>query len=390
VTSLKHAASPTWGRQPAGQAGAGRASLAGRWRSGAIALAVFAGGVAFTGFQGWVARTYVEPRIVTAHKPAVVPIGAAPRDLAQEQRLFIDEAALPLLRRTAAKNAEALARARDNLGKSIDAYRGEIEPFIADLRSWGTQRRSFLRWLGGWWHGDERLAAYIDAKFRKHLFTEAAIAGEVADTLSELADDIKANENQLLVELREASAKARLAPPPIWFDRMAFSDGVVQRAVAAAGARPDGAVIRNVFLFMGTAAVATTVLPDAVSAVVRGIVGTAVTRTGTMVASEVGAAAADIGGSTAAGSEVPVVGNAVGFCVGLVAAIVVQHFAQEVQDDKLRHGLNAYIDGLKASLLGGAGHDGELATVMRDYVAQVDSAEAELVRSQALHLTGEP
>jgi hypothetical protein len=87
------------------------------------------------------------------------------------------------------------------------------------------------------------------------------------------------------------------------------------------------------------------------------------------------------------GSEVPVIGNAVGFCVGLVVSVVALHYEGIVQDEKLRRDLDGYIDGLKAALVG---EPSELSKGMKAYVREIDRGEADLVKQAVTEAGKQP
>ncbi len=296
-------------------------------------------------------------------------------DNAEAERFFAQHAR-PILQATAQKNQDAIARARDNLGKSIDGYRTGIEPFITDLRSWTTEYHIFINLLGGWWHKDERLLNYIYGKIRRYLFSEDKICFDVTNAFVELRDDIEAHENRLLVNLRNDSTSSDLATPPEWPDIDVFSEAVSARALRSLGSIANDSVAPNAFASMGTTLATETVVPAIVGAAAKA----AATSVGKMIVGEIGVVAAETGASTAAGSEVPIIGNVVGICVGLVAAVLAQHFAEAAEDEMLRRDLNRYIDGLKAALVGNGSTQSELTRSMDAYVKEIDQAEADVVK----------
>src|SRR6202044_694805 len=166
-------------------------------------------------------------------------------DQAQAERFFAQQAT-PILDEAARKNQDAIARALDTLGESIDKYRGGVDRFIAHLRSWSTTYHIFLKSFVGWWHGDESLANYVDGRFRRHLFSDQTIADDVRNALVQLDEDLEANRNQLLVNLQTASAASNLAAPPRWPTIEAFSRAVSERALAGMEPSARVSVVSNV------------------------------------------------------------------------------------------------------------------------------------------------
>jgi len=320
-----------------------------------------------------------------------VPIVAD--EQAQAERFFAQQA-LPILEETARKNQDAIARALDTLGDSIDNYRTGIDPFIADLRSWSTTYHIFLKSFVGWWHGDEALANYVDGRFRRHVFSGESIAGNVRNALVELDEDLEANQNQLLVNLRNASASSDMAAPPKWPTIEAFSTAVSQRALAGIEPLARASVVSNALVSSAVDAPTGTLLPAVVAGAVK-TAATAVTRAAATTASETvlaegGVVVADAGSGGALGSEVPVIGNAVGFCVGLAVSVVALRYEAIVQDEKLRRDLNGYIDGLKAALVGDRGTPSELSKGMKAYVREIDRGEADLVKQAIMEAGKQP
>jgi hypothetical protein len=314
-------------------------------------------------------------------------------DQAQAERFFAQEAA-PILDETARKNQDAIARALATLGESVDKYRGGVDPFIADLRSWSTTYHIFLKSVVGWWHGDESLANYVDGRFRRHLFSDQTIADDVKNALVQLDEDLEANRNQLLVNLQTASAASNLAAPPKWPTIEAFSRALSERALAGMEPSARASVVSNVLASTAvdtpTAALLPALVAGAVKAATTGVMRAATTSASETVLAEGGVVVADASSGGALGSEVPVIGNAVGFCVGLVVSVVALHYEGIVQDEKLRRDLNGYIDGLKTALVGDRGAPGELAKGMKAYVREIDRSEAELVKQAVLEAGKQP
>jgi hypothetical protein len=311
-----------------------------------------------------------------------------------QAELFFAQQATPILAETAQKNQDAIARALDTLGDSIDRYRGGIDPFIADLRTWSTTYHIFLKSVVGWWHGDQSLANYVDGRFRRHLFSDQTIANDVKNALVQLDEDLEANRNQLLVNLQTASAASNMAAPPRWPTIEAFSRAVSERALAemepSARASVASNALASTVVDAPTAAFLPAVVADAVKAAATGVVRAAATSASETVLAEGGVVVADASSGGALGSEVPVIGNAVGFCAGLVVSVVALHYEGIVQDEKLRRDLNGYIDGLKAALVGDRGAPSELSKAMKDYVRDIDRSEADLVKQTVMEAGKQP
>jgi hypothetical protein len=321
------------------------------------------------------------------------PTAVVADDQAQAEHFFAQQAA-PILEETARKNQDAIARALATLGESIDKYRGGVDPFIADLRSWSTTYHIFLKSVVGWWHGDESLENYVDGRFRRHLFSDQTIADDVRNALVQLDADLEANRNQLLVNLQTASASSGMATPPKWPKIETFSKAVSERALAGMEPSARASVVSNVLASTVVGAPTATFLPavvaEAVKAAATGVMRAAATSASETVLAEGGVVVADAGSGGALGSEVPVIGNAVGFCVGLAVSVVALHYEGIVQDEKLRRDLNGYIEGLKTALVGDRGAPGELAKGMKAYVREIDRGEAELVKQAVLEAEKQP
>jgi hypothetical protein len=358
-----------------------------------LALAALLASAGAATFPRWSDTFYKLWNSLSLGEQTPPPAPAVADDQAQAESFFAQQA-LPILEETARKNQDAIARALDTLGESIDKYRGGVDPFIADLRSWSTTYHIFLKSVVGWWHGDESLANYVDGRFRRHLFSDQTIADDVRNALVQLDEDLAANRNQMLVNLQTASAASNMAAPPKWPTIEAFSRAVSERARAGMAPSARAFVVSNVLastvVDAPTAAFLPAVVASAVKAAATAAMRAAATSASETVLAEGGVVAADAGSGGALGSEVPVVGNAVGFCAGLVVSVVALHYEGIVQDEKLRRDLNGYIDGLKAALVGAPGAPSELAKGMKAYVREIDRGEADLVKQSVIEAGKQP
>jgi hypothetical protein len=358
-----------------------------------LALAALLASAGAATFPRWLDPFYRLSNSLFLGEPGSPQAPVVADDQAQAERFFAQQAA-PILEETARKNQDAITRALDTLGESIDKYRGGIDPFIADLRSWSTTYHIFLKSVVGWWHGDASLANYVDGRFRRHLFSDQTIANDVRNALVQLDEDIEANRNQLLVKLQTASASSGMATPPKWPTIEAFSRAVSERALAGREPSARASVVSNVLastvVDAPTAAFLPAVAAAAVKAAATGVMRAAATSASETVLAEGGVVVADTGSGGALGSEVPVIGNAVGFCVGLVVSVVALHYEGIVQDEKLRRDLDGYIDGLKTALVGDPGAPSQLSEGMKAYVREIDRGEADLVKQAIMEAGKQP
>jgi hypothetical protein len=358
-----------------------------------LALAALLASAGAATFPRWLDPFYRLSNSLFLGEPGSPQAPVVADDQAQAERFFAQQAA-PILEETARKNQDAITRALDTLGESIDKYRGGIDPFIADLRSWSTTYHIFLKSVVGWWRGDASLANYVDGRFRRHLFSDQTIANDVRNALVQLDEDIEANRNQLLVKLQTASASSGMATPPKWPTIEAFSRAVSERALAGREPSARASVVSNVLastvVDAPTAAFLPAVAAAAVKAAATGVMRAAATSASETVLAEGGVVVADTGSGGALGSEVPVIGNAVGFCVGLVVSVVALHYEGIVQDEKLRRDLDGYIDGLETALVGDPGAPSQLSEGMKAYVREIDRGEADLVKQAIMEAGKQP
>jgi len=319
-----------------------------------------------------------------------VPIVAD--EQAQAERFFAQQA-LPILEETARKNQDAIARALDTLGDSIDNYRQGIDPFIADLRSWSTTYHIFLKSFVGWWHGDEALANYVDGRFRRHVFSGESIAGNVRNALVELDEDLEANQNQLLVNLRNASASSRYGRASEVAD-----DRGLQHGGVSARPRRNRASSESLRRLQCAGVLGCRCADRYVASGCRGRGG-----------KDRGYGGDEAAATTA--SETVLAEGGSSSPTRAAAARWAQRFRSSAMRSDSASGspfrwwpsvtrrscrtrsfdeLNGYIDGLKAALVGDRGTPSELSKGMKAYVREIDRGEADLVKQAIMEAGKQP
>ena len=299
----------------------------------------------------------------------------------QERETFLDQQVNPILQAALKKNHEAVARAKDRLTSSIERYRSGIEPFIGDLRSWSTEYGIITKSILELWYKDGRFDRFMEEKFAAHLFTDNSIAAHVANARRQLVEDIEANQNQVLVELTNASTSLKMRMPPAWPDSEAFSKEVSGRARTFVG--------HSTIMYEVGSNATMMLIPTVVDIAVRAAAKAAATRAGTAVLAEAGTVAAGAGDGSAAGSEVPVIGNVIGFGVGLFVSYLAVSYEQARADDGLRQNISNYIETLKVGIIGSENAPSEIIRSMNDYVDQIDAAERQIITQDVMALNDE-
>src|SRR5688572_698584 len=266
---------------------------------------------------------------------------------------------LPVMAAYDQRNKAAANRAIVNMHERLNGRRSGIAPFIKDVNSWKTRFGVMGRTMKDTWkkvRGTEptpqRVREYVDAKFRHHVLSEAALEADVAAVLATFREDLDASRNQLYTELRLPLSKIRVTLVEKDADFDAFLKGIHERASDLTKEMATDSVTSGL-----TAFVSGVVAGEAAELAARQVVSSILARVGTQVAARtvtaggatVAGAAAGGGGGTVAGPAGTVIGLGVGFAVGAA----VDWWMSEKFEAKMTDQLNSFFDNVDTHLIKG-------------------------------------
>lgn len=275
------------------------------------------------------------------------------------ERFYRDQVA-PLLHAVETANRESAERAIERIEEMFDRYRSGIKPFADDITGWGTRFGILRRMPGNWWYRDDRIVNYVGRKFEEHLFGEEQFHGEIVEVFSLLREEILANQNRLLREVKFAIEKEEM-PFQNVPDYRGFGEEVRKVLTEFSGSRAKDSVYHSI---------ATLIVSEVATVAAAQIVVRILATVGTSAA----ASAAAAGGSTATGAATGgAVGTAagpfgtvVGIGIGLVVGVIVDWWMTDKFKERLANDLGSYLDELQTGLLeGGEGEEGLARTLYR-------------------------
>jgi hypothetical protein len=333
------------------------------------------------GYTAWRSQRDLPPVARTATAPTA-NLAAAPQaptvDRAAEVEKVYRQDVAPRVAEFEARNRQAVAAALADVRERMNGRRSGIKPFVADVNRWktrfsviGKSAKDF--WQRHWYKHPEAdtVRPFVDAKFRHHVLSEAALQADLGAALATFGESIEASRNRLYVDLRLPLEKIRIAGAAT-----APSDLAAFRASVEAHAREQADRLGREFagdsVAQGVnALVLSTAAAEVSQRIVAGVVTSVLARVGTQLAARTVAA----GGATAVGtvtgggggSVAGPAGTVVGAAVGLAIGVVVDMAMSKRFEAKMTQQLNAYFDTLTHHLIdgGNAGGPGLSASLTR-------------------------
>jgi hypothetical protein len=299
--------------------------------------------------------------------PAPSPPALSPSDLQVaaptiSREEFYRQELAPLLDKARMENRASADKAIDRMHLEFDRFRTGIPGFVADLASWRTRfgimrRLSRDKWENLWRATEdpasEELKSYMLQKFEHHILAQDELQNAVGSSLNEFKDDVTANRNRLLAEikvaLRTSDMNLDFAKPDFASFQREFDQFIARRVETNA---TDSLVNATVNLLAnGVAGFAAEQL--VAQLIVRFVAAQAVSA---------GVEAAAAGGSTTAGGATlggaagwlgGPLGAVVGVGAGLAVGAVVDWWVTDKFKAKLTDELTTYLDNLERDMIRG-------------------------------------
>ncbi len=296
--------------------------------------------------------------------PPNIPINPSPEpDLDSSanfdaRNAFYENAVDPRIKSASEANEAAAKRCIERIENKIEVYRTGVDPFVADINSWGTRLRVVKRLGSDWWYEENDVAAFVGTKVSKHLFDDARIQEDISTALQQFREDVQANENTMLIQIRAAvSASGQVSIPEQNFNDFAklINEELNQYANSLAVDSLQRAVLTEVLSGVGGAAATQIVRMIAVE-VATMLASTATSAGGTTAVTTVA------GG--AGGTTVGPWGTAAGVVGGLMIGLAIDWWMSDSYSAELSDQLNETIDQVKLGAVQGTdGKDGLKVTL---------------------------
>ncbi|HEY7115791.1 MAG TPA: hypothetical protein VH475_04340 [Tepidisphaeraceae bacterium] len=311
-------------------------------------------------------RSRVPPRLPAATSSTAPTVKVDPRVELESQRQrdrqfargVYQEEIVPLLDQFDARNAAAAARAVADAHERLNGRRWGIKPFIRDVGSWRTRFGVIGRSTSDLWHKIRRqpasgaVRAYVQAKFRHHVLSEAALESDLGETLKHFREDVEASRNLLYVQLELPLEKIRATAPSVTPDLEGVKADVSRRSSQLAVDWGSDSVVTGLTSFVGG-----WVAADVAQGVTSRVVVAILSRVGTQVAAQTLAA----GGATAAGaatgggggSLAGPAGTVIGLGIGVAVGAAIDWWMSERFEARMTEQLNRFFDSVDAQLIKG-------------------------------------
>lgn len=315
----------------------------------------------------------------TAPPPITMPTPTGPvidsGRILREQ--FYSEKIEPLLNATERANREAAEQAIVRIGEVFDKYLSGVKPFVEDITSIGTRFGIVKRMPSNWWYEDDGINTYVKEKFERHLFSENQFQTDLTKVLEAFKEDLRANENRLLVSCK-AAVEAGDLPDMALPDYKRYENEVRSLILQFTGDRAKDSVYQGL---------ATLVLSEVAAISAQQIIARILVSVGTAAATSAAAGGGATAGGAAAGGGVGLVGgpagSAIGVGVGLVIGVIVDWWMTERFQAQLTADLVDYIENLRRGLLDGTDSDSGLKSTLIRFTDDVNFAQT-TVAHQAL------
>lgn len=245
-------------------------------------------------------------------------------------------------------NREAALRCVARIKQSFDGYRIGIQSFCSDVSSWSTRLGVISRMPGDWWYEKADVAAFVQEKFGKHLFTDTKLKEDIANAITQFRHDVSANQNKLLIDIRAAISTADVPSLPN-IDHTQFSMDVASQLTIYSSEAAQQSVV-NLILIEIVSGIGGAVAEQLLVQLVSRLSAMAATSAATAGGATAGGAAVG-GGSGSLGGPI---GVAAGLAVGIVVGSVIDWWMSGRFESVMAAQLNGMIDDLTNHVIVGS------------------------------------
>jgi hypothetical protein len=289
---------------------------------------------------------------------------------------FYQDAVDPRIKSATEANEAAAKRCIERIENKIEGYRAGVDPFVADINSWGTRLRVVKQLGNDWWYEENDSAAFVGTKVSKHLFDDARIQEDISTALQQFREDVQANENTMLIQIRAAvTASGHVSIPEQNFNNFAklMNEKLKHYANSMAVDSLQRAVLTEVVSGVGGAAA---------TQVVRMIAVEVATMLASTATSAGGATAVTTVAGGAGGTTVGPWGTAAGVVGGLVIGLAIDWWISESYAAELSAKLNETIDQVKLGAVQGVDGEDGLKVTLDEACAQLQRSYEETLYQQ--------
>jgi hypothetical protein len=323
--------------------------------TGALALVLAAGVVGVWLFL-------IQPPIASVSPPAPSPPAVQVTAPSVSRHEFYRRELAPLLDKARMENRASADKALERLHLEFDRFRTGIPGFVDDLSSWRTRfgimrRLSRDKWENLWRATEdpasEELKNYMLQKFEHHILAQNELQKAVGSSLNEFKDDVAANRNRLLAEMKVALTTSDMnldfAKPDFASFQREFDRFIAKRVETNA----TDSLVNATLNLLGNSIAGFAAEQLVAQLIVRFVAAQAVAA---------GVEAAAAGGSTTAGGATlggaagwlgGPLGAVVGVGAGLAVGAAVDWWVTDKFKAKLTDELTTYFDNLERDMISG-------------------------------------
>ncbi len=291
------------------------------------------------------------PEMPRVPDPPELPVEIIPQKSAAELRAerdaFFTADVDPHIIEADKLNREAADRCVARLKESFDSYRTGIAPFCSEINTWGTRLGVMRRMPTDWWYQETDVSEFIQEKFARHLFTDRKLAQDIEDALQQFREDVVANQNAMVTQVRAAITTRDLPDLPE-IEYGDFAKDMATRLKAYSTESAEWSVVNGIVIEVASGA--------------GGFVGEYLLAQLVIKLSSMAAATSTaVGGATAGGAAVGggtgtlggPIGAAAGIAVGVVIGGIIDWWMSNRFEAQMAEKLNGMIDELTGTVIAG-------------------------------------
>lgn len=300
---------------------------------------------------------------------------------------FYREQINPLLDDAEKRNQEAIDRAIKTIHANFDNYRAGVHAFAEDMTDLGTQLGIANKFTQDLWQkywnkneNSEKLKNYVNAKFKKYIFSEDKLINDLEEVFSQFKSDIVASRNRLFSEMKLA---LNTSSSPIIFDEKGlnnfFSDVDNQISQMTIKMAWDS-VVSSILAFIGG---------DVVTIMAQKSVYMVLSNAASTIAIEKLAASSGIVyGVVAGGSTGSLVGGPhgtiIGEGVGIIAGLMVEWWISDKFKEKIEKQCNEYLTIVEEAIIKGSPEKSGLKKSFEEAISIINTCQRDVILTALL------
>jgi len=276
---------------------------------------------------------------------------------------FFDKDVRSLLDQEESRNREAIQRAKRKLDLSFDHYRGGVPDYAEALTTWAVKFQITKSVVKDWWSESNTAKELVTDLFNQHVVSGNQMTLDVTRTFQQFTNDLAANRNQMLSELRGRADSAKVKLLQAETGPKAFDQAFEQNLSPILESRAKQVPIVAALSFGGGWRVT-----EAVTQIVRSLAIRLATQAGVK------------GGAMAAGSGAGSLAGPLGFVAGLAVGYAVDMWMEKRFKEQVVSECTKKLNELQSAIWNGEGSQAGLSAHLSTLVNETRTAHEQALR----------